>query len=90
MRIDKYLKTARILKRRQVAKELGDNGRLVVNGRVAKASTEVNIDDIIEIHFGHRVLKVKVLDVRSVVRKIDDPVYEVIEEIRISQKENEI
>lgn len=89
MRIDKYLKTARILKRRQVAKELGDNGRLVVNGRVAKASTEVNIDDIIEIHFGHRVLKVKVLDVRSVVRKIDDPVYEVIEEIRISQKENE-
>ena len=89
MRIDKYLKTARILKRRQVAKELGDNGRLVVNGRVAKASTEVNIDDIIEIHFGHRVLKVKVLDVRSVVRKIDDPVYEVIEEIRIIQKENE-
>lgn len=89
MRIDKYLKTARILKRRQVAKELGDNGRLVVNGRVAKASTEVNIDDIIEIHFGHRVLKVKVLDVRSVVRKIDDPVFEVIEEIRISQKENE-
>ncbi len=89
MRIDKYLKTARILKRRQVAKELGDNGRLVVNGRVAKASTEVNVDDIIEIHFGHRVLKVKVLDVRSVVRKIDDPVYEVIEEIRISQKENE-
>lgn len=89
MRIDKYLKTARILKRRQVAKELGDNGRLVVNGRVAKSSTEVNIDDIIEIHFGHRVLKVKVLDVRSVVRKIDDPVYEVIEEIRISQKENE-
>ncbi|NLW29724.1 MAG: RNA-binding S4 domain-containing protein [Erysipelothrix sp.] len=89
MRIDKYLKTARILKRRQVAKELGDNGRLVVNGRIAKASTEVNVDDIIEIHFGHRVLKVKVLDVRSVVRKIDDPVYEVIEEIRISQKENE-
>lgn len=89
MRIDKYLKTARILKRRQVAKELGDNGRLVVNGRVAKASTEVNVDDIIEIHFGHRILKVKVLDVRSVVRKIDDPVYEVIEEIRISQKENE-
>ena len=49
MRIDKYLKTARILKRRQVAKELGDNGRLVVNGRIAKASTEVNVDDIIEI-----------------------------------------
>ncbi len=89
MRIDKYLKTARILKRRQVAKELGDNGRLVVNGRVAKASTEVSVYDIIEIHFGHRILKVKVLDVRTVVRKIDDPVYEVIEEIRICQKENE-
>lgn len=89
MRIDKYLKTARILKRRQVAKELGDNGRLVVNGRVAKASTEVTVDDIIEIHFGHRLLKVRVLDVRNVVRKIDDPVFEVIEEIRISQKENE-
>ena len=62
MRIDKYLKVARVLKRRVVAKELADNERLLINGRVAKAGNEVKINDQITITFGHRHLKIRVLD----------------------------
>ena len=59
MRIDKYLKVSRIIKRRAVAKELGDNDRLKVNGKLAKPSTEIEVGDIIEITFGHRQLTVR-------------------------------
>ena len=71
MRIDKYLKVARILKRRQVAKELADADRLFVNGRKVKAAYEVKTGDEITIVFGHRELKVKVLDIKEHIKKED-------------------
>ena len=81
MRIDKYLKVARVLKRRVVAKELAMNDRLLINGRVAKASTEVDIDDIITIIFGHRELKIRVLDIKDHIKKEEtSTLYEVIDD----------
>lgn len=81
MRIDKYLKVARILKKRTVAKELALNERLLINDKVAKASSEVKPLDVITIVFGHRTFKVRVLEVRENASKQDAlGMYEVIEE----------
>ena len=63
MRLDKYLKVSRLIKRRTVANEACDMGRLSVNGRVQKASYDVKPGDILEIRFGQRLLKVEVLSV---------------------------
>lgn len=88
MRLDKYLKVSRILKRRTVSKELAANERITVNGKIAKPSKEVKIGDIIEITYGSRVMKIKVLDIKEVVRKNDASIlYEVLEEYRIDQEE---
>lgn len=84
MRIDKYLKTARILKRREAAKELALQGRIQVNGRVAKPSTEVEIGDTIRIQFGYRILEVRVLDIQKQVSKQNAQLlFEVIKEEKI-------
>ena len=81
MRLDKYLKTARILKRRTVSKELADNQRVFVNGKVAKPSTEVKVGDIIKVAFGYRELTVRVLMLQKQVNKNDAALmFEVIEE----------
>jgi len=81
MRIDKYLKVSRILKKRTVGKELALNERLFINDRPAKASSEVKPGDIITIEFGHRSFKVKVLEVMMNASKQDAlGMYEVIEE----------
>jgi len=69
MRLDKYLKVSRIIKRRTVANEACDAGRVEVNGKVAKASVDVKFGDIIAIKFGDKVTKVEVLDVKETVRK---------------------
>ena len=69
MRLDKYLKVSRIIKRRTVANEACDNGRVLLNGKVARASAEVKPGDIIEISFGNRDTKVEVLSVEETVRK---------------------
>lgn len=69
MRLDKYLKVARIIKRRQVANEACDNAHVTVNGRPAKASYDVKCGDVIEITFGQRTLKIEVLDVKEHVLK---------------------
>lgn len=69
MRLDKYLKVSRIIKRRTVAKEACDTGRVYINGRVAKPGTEVKANDIIEIRFGNRLLKAEIVDVSENVRK---------------------
>lgn len=69
MRLDKYLKVARIIKRRTVANDACDAGRVTVNGKVAKAGLEVKEGDIIEIKFGNNVTKVQVLSVKEQVRK---------------------
>ena len=69
MRIDKFLKVSRLIKRRAVANEVADAGRIVVNGREVKASYQVKIGDEIEIMFGTKPVKVKVLSVDNIVSK---------------------
>ena len=68
MRLDKYLKVSRLIKRRTVANEACDNGRISVNGRVVKASYDVKVGDRIEIAMGSRTVAVEVLAVSEVVR----------------------
>ncbi len=69
MRLDKFLKVSRIIKRRTVAKEACDGGRVTVNGKIAKAGAEVKAGDVMEIRFGNRVGRYEITDVREVVRK---------------------
>ena len=69
MRLDKFLKVSRLIKRRTVAKEACDAGRVLVNDKVAKASVNVKAGDIIEIQFGTRSVKVEVLNVQETVKK---------------------
>ena len=69
MRVDKYLKTARILKRREAAKELALQGRIQINGRIAKPSTEVEVGDVLRLEFGYRILEIKILDIQKQVSK---------------------
>jgi ribosomal 50S subunit-recycling heat shock protein len=71
MRLDKFLKVSRLIKRRTVANEACDNGRIQVNGRVVKASCEVKVGDKLEISMGPRVVAVEVLQVADNVRKDD-------------------
>lgn len=79
MRLDKYLKVSRIIKRRTVANEACDAEHVIVNGRQAKASYEVKTGDIIEISFGQRNLKVRVLDIKDYTAKADaSSLYEVL------------
>ncbi len=69
MRLDKYLKVSRLIKRRSVANEACDAGRVSINGKASKAGTEVKVGDIIEIAFGNKAVKVEVLAVEETVRK---------------------
>lgn len=69
MRLDKFLKVSRLIKRRTVANEACDAGRVLVNDKVAKASADVKKGDIIEIAFGTKAVKVEVLDVQETVKK---------------------
>lgn len=69
MRLDKYLKVSRIIKRRTVANEACDAGRVMINGRPAKASANVAEGDVIEIRFGDKTVKAEVLDVKETVKK---------------------
>jgi len=86
MRIDKYLKVARILKKREVGKELALNERLFINGRQAKAASEVNVGDVVKIVFGHRTIVVKVLDIRMSASKEEAfHMYEVVEESKVEE-----
>ena len=81
MRLDKYLKVSRIIKRRTVANEACDGGRVTVNGKPAKASYEVKVGDILEIRFGEKTLKIRVLDIANTVGKADAPaLYEEVSE----------
>ena len=81
MRLDKYLKVSRIIKRRTVANDACDADHVTVNGRRAKASYDVKVGDILEITFGQRTLKLRVLEVKDTVAKADAAaMYEIIEE----------
>ena len=80
MRLDKYLKVSRIIKRRTVAKEASEGGRVTLNGKVAKPSTEVKVGDVMEIRFGEKMAKYRILAVAETVRKADaGAMYELIE-----------
>ena len=71
MRLDKYLTVSRLIKRRTVANEACDAGRVMINDKPAKASANVKVGDIITIQFGNKDVKVEVLDVQETVRKDD-------------------
>ncbi len=71
MRLDKYLKVSRIIKRRTVANEACDAGRVLVNDKPAKASTNVKVGDILTIQFGNKDVRVEILDVQETVKKDD-------------------
>ena len=80
MRLDKYLKVSRIIKRRTVANDACDAAHVSVNGRTVKASYDVKVGDVIEVTFGQRTLKVKVADVREYIGKSEAAtMYEIIE-----------
>ena len=81
LRLDKYLKVSRIIKRRTVAKEACDGGRVTINGKVAKAGAEIKEGDVMEIRFGNRVGRYEITDVKEVVRKENAAeMYRVLEE----------
>ncbi len=71
MRLDKFLKVSRLIKRRTVANEACDAGRVMVNGKPAKASVHVKVDDVIEILFGEKTVKVKVCAIMDTTKKED-------------------
>lgn len=71
MRLDKFLKVSRLIKRRTVANEACDAGRVQINGKVAKASTDVKVGDILTIGFGNRTVEAEILRIAETVRKED-------------------
>lgn len=71
MRLDKYLKVSRLIKRRTVANEACDSGRVSINGKTAKASVDVKVGDVIEIYFGDKTVKVMVTDIIETTKKDD-------------------
>ena len=80
MRLDKYLKVSRIIKRRTVAKEACENGRVLINDKVSKAGTEIKENDVIEIRFARRPLKARIINITEHVKKEDaKAMYEIIE-----------
>ena len=84
MRLDKYLEVSRIIKRRPIAKEVADKGRIKVNGILAKSSTDLKINDEIEIRFGNKNLLVRVLEMKDSTKKEDAAkMYEIIKETRV-------
>ncbi len=84
MRLDKYLKVSRIIKRRTIAKEVADNGRIFVNEKIAKSSTKLIVGDIISIHFGNKIVTIKVTELQESTKKENAKnMFEIIEEKRL-------
>lgn len=80
MRLDKYLKVSRIIKRRTVANDACDAGKVTVNGKIARASYDVKVGDVVEITLGERTVKFKVSEVKEVIKKEDaSTIYEYID-----------
>ena len=86
MRLDKYLKVSRIIKRRTLAKEVSDAGRVLINNKVAKSSTTVNVGDIVEIKYGNKLFIIKVKELLESTKKDDaKTMYEIIEDKRLNE-----
>ncbi|EOH91281.1 RNA-binding S4 domain-containing protein [Enterococcus pallens] len=89
MRLDKFLKISRIIKRRSVAKEVADKGRIQVNGKLAKSSTDVKIGDVIRVQFGNKILEAKVVALHESTKKEDAAgMYEILQETRVENNLN--
>lgn len=87
MRLDKFLKVSRLIKRRTLAKSVADQGRIKINGLVAKASTDVAAEDEVEIRFGQNLVTVRVNDVKEIVRKDEAALlYTVINEEKVNSE----
>ena len=69
MRLDKFLKISRIIKRRSVAKEVADKGRIQINGKLAKSSSDIKVGDTVRIQFGNKVLEIKVQELHESTKK---------------------
>ncbi|MDF7668921.1 RNA-binding S4 domain-containing protein [Lactobacillus sp. ESL0701] len=80
MRIDKFLKVSRLVKRRPIAKEMADQGRIKVNDRVVKSSYDVKVGDVIEVGYGSRQVKAKVCAIRETTKKAEaSELYELVD-----------
>lgn len=89
MRLDKFLKIARTIKRRTVAKEVADKGRIQVNGKLAKSSTDIKVGDELRIQFGNKVLEVAVEELHESTKKEDAAkMYRIIRETRVENNGN--
>lgn len=90
MRLDKYLKVSRLIKRRTIAKEVADQGRIQINGQVAKSSSTVKVGDELAIKFGNRLLTVRVTDIQDTTKKADaTQLYDIVSEERFAKPEPE-
>ena len=86
MRLDKFLKVSRLIKRRTVAKEVADQGRITINGNVAKSSSAVVVGDELTIRFGNRLMTVEVNELQESTKKEDaQNMYKIISEARLEQ-----
>jgi ribosomal 50S subunit-recycling heat shock protein len=84
MRIDKYLKVSRLIKRRTVAKEVCDHEKITINGKISKPSTEIKVNDIVTIKFGTKLVTFKVLNTNEFVKKNEaELMYEIIKEEKV-------
>ncbi|MBD3948639.1 RNA-binding S4 domain-containing protein [Tuanshanicoccus lijuaniae] len=87
MRLDKFLKVSRLIKRRTVAKEVADQGRIEINGTVGKSSSNVKVGDELKIRFGNRLLTVEILAIQDTTKKAEAAeLYKIIAEERIESK----
>ena len=86
MRLDKYLKVSRLVKRRTLAKEVADKGRIEINGKTAKSSNTVKVGDELTLYYGNKTVKVRVTDIKDSTKKQDAQLmYELISEERIER-----
>ena len=84
MRVDKYLKVSRLIKRRTIAKEVCDHEKITINGKISKPSTEIKVNDIISIKFGTKLITIKVLNTNEYTKKEESNLmYEIIKEEKV-------
>ena len=88
MRLDKYLKVSRLIKRRTLAKEVADQGRITINEKVAKASSAVKVGDVLAIRFGQKIVTARVEELRDTVKKEDaTKMFTILKEERLEKIE---
>ncbi|MGF9964715.1 MULTISPECIES: RNA-binding S4 domain-containing protein [Bacillus] len=87
MRLDKFLKVSRLIKRRTLAKEVADQGRIMINGQAAKASSTVKVEDELTIRFGQKIVTVKINELKETTKKEDAAnLYTIVREEKVEVK----